>query len=436
VSFGLNASGQKYLTSGFSWPEDGQCWTDGKIAKMSFILPAETDLKLIVFAHSFAPPEVGTPKYVDVYFNGNKITRWGLSENNQSGFYTATIQQSLLKENQPSTLMFKFSNDQSPADLGLLSDRRSLGLALQYMTLQRVITNLNYGDVVHFGLNAGESKYLTEGFSHPEVGQRWTDGEIAVMSLILPPAESDLELNIRAHPFAPFDLGSTQYVDVLFNGEAIARWNFTDKTNPGTYRATIKQSLVKPYQASKLMFRFSKRLSPATLGISPDPRLLGLALHYMIIKPTVSSLKFGEPVHFGLKTSGHRYLTSGFSFPEKAFCWTDGKIAQISLRLPPAESDLKLNIKALRFAPPSLGAEQYVDVLFNGEQIARWNISEKNKSGIYSALIKQSLAKTGGISELEFKFSKRLSPADLGISPDSRLLGLALQEISLSEDIN
>ena len=150
--------------------------------------------------------------------------------------------------------------------------------------------------------------------------------------------------------------------------------------------------------------------------------------------PEVPPYGLGQPLSFGRNMNGVRFLAYGFSSPEGNSVWTAHPKAGLRLALPPVSRPLLLTLRAAAFAPPQLGAQQFVDVLFNGRAVTRWTLTGRPGITAYEARIAPSLVPSSGASELEFRFSDRKSPQELAMNDDYRRLGLGLVEMSLRED--
>jgi hypothetical protein len=75
---------------------------------------------------------------------------------------------------------------------------------------------------------------------------------------------------------------------------------------------------------------------------------------------------------------------------------------------------------------------QRVIVYANNQRVAAWNIMNVNPS-IQEAVIPTQLIKDKKELVISFKLPDAASPADLGIHPDDRKLGIAVSKISFKE---
>jgi hypothetical protein len=145
--------------------------------------------------------------------------------------------------------------------------------------------------------------------------------------------------------------------------------------------------------------------------------------------PAVAS---GTTINFSAFGSGADYLNDGFSEPEAQCVWTTGEGATLRIGLKrPASGSLHVSIKC------SLGPALMTDlpgstllVLINDREIADFVASSSNAGHM---LISAWLDNGSTVSEviIEFRHSGMLSPSELGLSIDTRQLGIALSSVHL-----
>lgn len=119
--------------------------------------------------------------------------------------------------------------------------------------------------------------YLRQGWSRPENWGVWSQEATASLELPLTKApSSDLMLNLTTGAFVP-DNRPAEQVDVLLNGTAIAKLNFTSMAKQHqTLRLPV--NVIGEQTTMNLLFRPSAPVSPHELGLSGDGRKLGVSL--------------------------------------------------------------------------------------------------------------------------------------------------------------
>ena len=125
----------------------------------------------------------------------------------------------------------------------------------------------------------GIAPYMAAGWSAVEAPGRWTDGSEAVLEFILPasiPAGRDVHLRVDASPLAT-DRAAASPVDMLANGVRIASWR--PAAHQHVFEAIIPATLIPADRHVRLAFEILAPRTPRSLGLSSDPRRLGLYVH-------------------------------------------------------------------------------------------------------------------------------------------------------------
>ncbi len=132
IKFGNEGNAKQYQGQGWSAPENNLTWTDGKSA--SLVIPVsqpQSDLILnTTVLFSFVAGDIVNQK-VNVYTNGNKLGEWDISS---GGNYMIKIPKEYIT-NTLLELIFELPNAVSPMELNVSDDTRSLGIAVQSISL-------------------------------------------------------------------------------------------------------------------------------------------------------------------------------------------------------------------------------------------------------------------------------------------------------------
>ena len=137
----------------------------------------------------------------------------------------------------------------------------------------------------------------------------------------------------------------------------------------------------------------------------------------------------GDTISFTQDGNANKYTESGFSHPEPKHTWTEGQNAQLSLFLKDKpKADLQLKITAYPFLGGNI-TSQTVKVYANDSLIATWQMKQE---GEYTAVIPASVLTSENIA-LRFEILNPMSPKELEISGDARILGIAFRTLSISE---
>lgn len=144
-----------------------------------------------------------------------------------------------------------------------------------------------------------------------------------------------------------------------------------------------------------------------------------------------ASYTLGDPVHFSQGGNASVYVKQGWGEPEPDRRWSDGPRSRLSLDVSQAKSKaLSLRLQASAF-PVKGTLPQHVDVLVNGHKIATWKML-----GLawYEASIPAKIVGEGQL-EVTFVVSHPTAPCEVSSSKDCRKLGIAAQELVISEEV-
>jgi hypothetical protein len=132
---------------------------------------------------------------------------------------------------------------------------------------------VSYGTRIVFGKGGNSESYKVSGWSTTEEKFTWSEG--AAAELRIPVAATDdiivLKMRIGAlfkSPELPF-----QPVEVHINGQKIAEWQVGDTAE---FVVAIPHDITKQGGVLEVSIKTPKATSPKTLGLSADPRVLGI----------------------------------------------------------------------------------------------------------------------------------------------------------------
>jgi hypothetical protein len=112
----------------------------------------------------------------------------------------------------------------------------------------------------------------------------------------------------------------------------------------------------------------------------------------------------------------------------KEWTWSEGKSAQLALPVPSDPGALTLVIKMGALISRPAVPHQAVEVFANGQKIAEWEVADMAD---FSALIPAEVTKKGGTLSIELRVPNATSPKALGLTDDSRILGVRVYSAEL-----
>jgi arabinofuranosyltransferase len=128
-----------------------------------------------------------------------------------------------------------------------------------------------------------------KGWSRPEEWGTWSVGPRANMVPIPIQREaenSDFLLEAKVRAFVPKP-GQAQNITVRANGVTVANWTLSGTEPEHDVTARISNAVMVGHSALALSFDISNPASPASVGLSPDTRELGMGLIALKLKELV-----------------------------------------------------------------------------------------------------------------------------------------------------
>ena len=146
-----------------------------------------------------------------------------------------------------------------------------------------------YGDEIHFSRNGTSDRFKLDGWSYPEEKSTWTDGKNASLNIITDDTDSNLILIIRATPYLSKGALEKQRVNISANDHPLGEWVFN---KPGFQ----EKSIIIPHEVLNegmqyITFDLPDAISPQSLGLSEDSRVLALAVQSIVISNSTESIQ-------------------------------------------------------------------------------------------------------------------------------------------------
>lgn len=145
--------------------------------------------------------------------------------------------------------------------------------------------------------------------------------------------------------------------------------------------------------------------------------------------------QLGQLMEFRPGSPGEEYLGEGWSLPEDSgLVWSRSRTADIRIPLSaPVTGELTLRLDFMPYTARGRIAEPTVAVVVNGQVQHSWQGSER---GWRELTIPAGIARQSDSLHLEFRFPDAVVPAELGLSPDARRLGIALYGLQVNNSID
>jgi hypothetical protein len=150
------------------------------------------------------------------------------------------------------------------------------------------------------------------------------------------------------------------------------------------------------------------------------------------IPPRVESLpKVGVALNLVSTTNEEESFIQGWSYPESTGRWTIGREATIAWGVTDHQEDLTLSIEGHVLLDPK-APTQCIELWLNDRQMALWHFRIEQGQALQAQIaVPAELIRDREVLMLTFVIRTPRSPAELGVSLDSRWLGLHLHSLSL-----
>jgi 2-polyprenyl-3-methyl-5-hydroxy-6-metoxy-1,4-benzoquinol methylase len=274
-----------YPGFGRGWfpPEEGGCWTDGPRSELRIEVDELSDgdcvLTLMVGIVCVAPDDVlrvallanGEQVAAREFVNAPRPFPWRVEL--PAGAWAARETDLTLLVDEP----------RSPLDLGWSEDARDLGIHIRSLAVGPIDHGVRVGETIVFSDQSGADRLLGQGWSTVEPAGVWTVGEEARLKLRLTDGgPADHELVLDARPFVTRG-HSTLEVEVWARNECIAVHTFRYLKPARRLRVPLATGLIDTDSPAPIDLRVREGARPVDLGVSNDPRLLGLHLRSLTV---------------------------------------------------------------------------------------------------------------------------------------------------------
>ena len=292
------------------------------------------------------------------------------------------------------------------ADARLLADRMTQGPEFPLW---------DDGTVVAPGTEAA-GRFLGEGWSHAEGSFRWTEGRRAAL-LFRAPGPAGRVLRVGLRPFVAEGRLDRQRVELTLNGESLPAWEIASDA-PAELAAGIRGGAWRADNV--LTLGLPDAASPFSLGLDADRRQLGVAVAWMRLEPFPTYTPGQRASCCDARATTH--LVYGWSVPEGAFRWTDGRRADIAFGLDRRDARV-LSLELEPFLGTGLEVQR-VNLVLNGRRLPSLELRDP-RPRVHAMALPDGVLGTENVLSLELPDAT--APVSLGKSADARRLGVALR---------
>jgi hypothetical protein len=130
-----------------------------------------------------------------------------------------------------------------------------------------------YGTSIVFGQGGNSEPYKVSGWSKTEEKFTWSEGTSAQLKIPVSATQDAVSLKMRMAALVKPPDQPTQPVEIWINDQKIAEWQVGDTAE---FVAAIPHDLTKGGGVLTIVIKTPKATSPKALGLSADPRVLGI----------------------------------------------------------------------------------------------------------------------------------------------------------------
>jgi hypothetical protein len=187
--------------------------------------------------------------------------------------------------------------------------------------------------------------------------------------------------------------------------------------------------------ASKVKTRYGSLISrlskDANFDVKDTDLYAVISLSTAVAKSVLTTIEKGVPVTFEKCSQGLLCLRSGWSVAEQCGTWSDGDVATMAMRVKGgSQQDLAMTIESFALVNERHPLQE-VEVDVNGHFVKTLKFTSSSRVSNVLTVSKAYCSQNDGMLNTEFKIKDPTSPAELGISTDSRKLGMYLMSLKV-----
>jgi hypothetical protein len=286
VSFCEGSGGERLLGDGWARPEAEGVWTVGRRAELRIRLDGASESEYeyrLTFAIGLVCVGSEAPARVTLLVGDERFAARDFVQPYEGGVWRVAFPSSP-SLGEVVELVLIVDEPHSPRALGWSQDDRPLGIQITSLTLEEVDRTVRTGIIVSFCEGSGGERLLGDGWSALEPAGVWTVAERARLALRLADvANTDVNLVLDVVPFVNIphpELG----VEVWAGEALVADQVFRYGDAVQALRVRLPATAIDDDGRVVLDVHVRDPARPIDLGLSNDPRLLGLHLRSLSIQ--------------------------------------------------------------------------------------------------------------------------------------------------------
>lgn len=384
-------------------------------------------------------PKGSPAQTVQVYANGKVVEKLTLIP--KETLYRVSVPASMLRKGD-NRFEFEFDHVLSPSQLGLGTDERRLAALFKKIdftpgTPDTSATPPKPGDLnIDMNQESQARGLLLDGWSGfmegPPGGRYvWAIGRKSTFQFLVERVEKGGLLSFTAYPFRAAGL-PPQTVTVAVNGQPAGEQTLAEGDR--SYSIRIPADLLKP-GLNRFEFSYAYSQAPAKTGKGTDQRQLAVMFRKIGFLPERDLREGDNYIDMNRATDAKVMLLEGWSENIEGpsggrYLWAIGKRSKFRFFLEDPTRGGSLTFLGIPFSVKGM-PRQTVDVYVNGRLLGK--IVMGAQENIYSLKI-PAYALLKGENRFEFAYAYSISPKNLGVGKDDRLLSVMIKRIYFVAD--
>jgi len=308
--------------------------------------------------------------------------------------------------------------------------------------------------VIDFTGQGNSAHFRREGWSGQEPDRVWGVGPRSVLRVLIQSSARPMMLEAEIGPAVAPPAITGQIVRVQINGTPVGSVVLRTRT---MIRCEIDPALVPADGVLYVEFGFPGFHRPESRQIPNDPRPLSgwfsfvrvyttdlfmPGPHFPPSTPDIPVIDLPPPIaaapdtgapqavyNFGRKGSILPWIRGGWDIGEDSFTWTTNASCQLELPAPRTPGTYGIRLDAWPFVSPGKLSKQDLTVLLDGILVGQFRVEDQAELVVP---LPRELTEGRSFLALNFLLPDARRPSDLGISSDTRLLGMAFRRIAVA----
>ncbi|HYB22317.1 MAG TPA: hypothetical protein VED41_00870, partial [Solirubrobacteraceae bacterium] len=291
------------------------------------------------------------------------------------------------------------------------------------------------GELLDLGDAALVRSYTAYGTWRAEGDGCWIAGRESRLQLpLVEPARGSLVLDLSADGFLAPGC-PRQRLRVAVNGHRVSELVIEHGSELRDEPIVLPREAVAGRGRLDLVLRTPDASSPARLGIDDDDRRIGVFVRRARVRAP-SAWEPGSRLMLGEGFDDASMLFDGWAGPEQRGRWMVGRRARLLMRLSRTLPALDLEMEAAPFLGP-LPRKLTVELYINDQRVGSVDYEGVDEDPLKPSMTRLALpagtVRDDGDVLIEWRIGDPRSPSSLGLSDDSRELGLFLVGLAVLE---